>query len=348
MSRKNHGLAFDTQQNSYQLSAIQLAGGNWGMPVMGVAVNLYLSVGFGLTVSSILIGNLFILVAYYFFVKMSSSTRINAVQNVERHLGKVSGRFFAFVILITMIGWLAVGLQRLAEGLDGLSFSLPGVNINIIVGCVASIVLLFGIKGLRVLMSIIAPVILVGLLLCFVLVGAKSGYTINAPLIPRTFTLSGLIPIIIVLLDSVIEYPTFYRHSRSLRHSITSLMIVFIGTCAAQILIIFIGQGDEISRTTLISAQMFDQPVLSSLAIALLILSTLGASAWNIYAASVGWESLFPQFKDRTEYAVIGLSAIILLVALPVGSILNHIVDVGAIPIVAAVVVIIGSVPSLL
>ena len=43
------------------------------------------------------------------------------------------------------------------------------------------------------------------------------------------------------------------------------------------------------------------------------IISMTTTTTWNAYAASVGWESLFPVYKDRTEYAVIGLVATVIL-----------------------------------
>lgn len=340
MSLSNRkGLKFETEQNYYALSSIQLAGGNWGIPVMAASVSLYLRFGLGFSLFSIFLGNLLILIGYYYFVKMSSGGRLNAVQNIERFFGIISGKFFAFIILISMIGWLALGLERLSQGLDKLSFDLPGVNIQIVVGCLAAIALLFGVKGLRILSCFLAPVILAILLICFIVVGAKYGFNLEAPRERSSFSLIGIIPIVVVLLDSILEYPTFYQHSKSLRHSITSLLIVFLGTVIGQVFIIYIGQGNEESAFTLINPQMFDNLFLNSLSATVLILGTLGASAWNIYAASIGWESLFPRFKDRTEYAVIGLAAIILFNALPVKQVLGHIVELGAILIVSAVVI---------
>ena len=89
---------------------------------------------------------------------------------------------------------------------------------------------------------------------------------------------------------------------------------------------------------SMISPELYNYTVLNICVSAFLIIGTLGGAAWNIYAASVGWESLFPMLKGRVEYAVIGLSAIVLLGSLPVKEVITRIVVFGAIPIVCVVV----------
>jgi purine-cytosine permease-like protein len=324
---------FETTQNAYQLASIQIAGGNIGLPVASVGFSLFLSLGLFNSVLNIVIGNLIILMVSYIFIRMSFRHRLNAVENVERYFGWLGAKGFALCILVTMIGWLAIGLSRLSDGLDILDMNPSWLFPGALIGFLASLVTLFSIRGIRWLGVLVTPLLIILLTVCLVM--AASPPPQQLPEFSNRLNLTGISPIVIVLLASIADYPTFYRHSVSVRHGMYSLWVIFLATVFSQVSIIFLGGNSPKSIYTLVDPQSIQSNGLLFIVACFLVVSTLGSAAWNIYAASVGWESLFPALKDRTEYAVIGLGATVLLYALPIKVVLETIVAYGDITITA-------------
>lgn len=239
---------------------------------------------------------------------MSQSNRLNAIENAEQFVGKVGGKILALFVLVSMICWLPRQLEPASQYLKILPI-FSKLNIGALLGTLASLVLLFGIKGLKMLcMMCIIPIIILFFVILFILEIETSNITFA---FPNRFNFSGTSLVISSLIASVIDFPTFFRHSRSKQDSIIALFVILIVTIIIQCVGIFLYHFFLLDKTY-ISLLLSDGGNASILISGFLILSIICSAAWNIYAASVGWESLFPMFKDKTEYAVIGLTATIL------------------------------------
>ncbi|MBU6383959.1 MAG: hypothetical protein KGR16_06565 [Verrucomicrobia bacterium] len=295
----------DHSQHWGHLSSIQLAGGIISVPLIAIGAEILLADGIIGAFFSIILGNLIIFGISLCIVLMSYHNRLNAIENAEQFVGKIGGRILAFFVLITMIGWLPRQLAPASQLLQIFPF-FSSFNIGALLGALASLVLLFGIKGLKTLcyFSIIPMVIL----FLLVLLDVEWQSTNKSITFPNQFGFSGVSLIVSSLIASVIDFPTFFRHSRSKKDSVIALVVILVGTIVIQCTGLFLYHLFLVD-TVFISGLMARGETPAILISAFLILSIVTSAAWNIYAASVGWESLFPRFKDRTEYAVIGLTA---------------------------------------
>lgn len=287
----------DHSQRWWHLSSIQLAGGIISLPMISAGSHLILTHGVYSATLSILLGNLFILVISYVVIKMSFTQRLNAVENAKRYIGVMGSKLFAVFILISALGWsgwiLLSGTELLKNHPVISSFSDASI-----VGAVASFVLLIGIRGLKRL-TLFAILPLLALLVFFV-----SESTPQPNVIYKTgslFSLYGIAFVIALNIGSVMDYPTFFRHSKTMKEALIAIGVIFLVTSLVEmagfiLLHPYLHQDHYNLWTTLF-----------------VVLSMTTGVCWNIYAASVGWESLFPIFKDRTEYALIGLLITILI-----------------------------------
>lgn len=295
----------DHSQHWGHLSSIQLAGGIISVPLIAIGSEILLSNGIVDAFLSIVFGNLIIFSISLCIVLMSYHKRLNAIENAEQFVGKIGGRILAFFVLITMIGWLPRQLAPATQLLQ--IFPLfSSFNIGALLGALASLVLLFGIKGLKTLCYYsVIPLILLFFIILF---NVELNATNNDITFPNRFDFSGTSLIVSSLIASVIDFPTFFRHSRSKKDSVIALFVIFIVTIAIQCMGLFLYHLFLVDKA-FISDLMLRGKTPSILISVFLIISIITSASWNIYAASVGWESLFPRFKDRTEYAVIGLTA---------------------------------------
>jgi len=78
--------------------------------------------------------------------------RLNAIENATQFVGKIGGRMLAFFVLVTMIAWLPRQLSPATQLLQVFLF-FSSFNVGALLGATASLVLLFGIKGLKILCS---------------------------------------------------------------------------------------------------------------------------------------------------------------------------------------------------
>jgi cytosine permease len=309
----------DKSQKWWHLSSIQLAGGLISIPVIATGSQLFMSYGLLNAILSILIGNFLVLIAGYAFICVSFHKRFNAVENAKQFIGNIPGKVLALFILVGALGWVALELQENLKIL--LKYSVfSKLSAGSLIGAIACLILLRGMKGIKLLC--IYSVIPLFLLLSYILLRSNPNLPIQDDFakIPSIFSLAAISVAMSPSIAAVIDYPTFFRHSKTKKDALITLGIIFSVTSILQ------GCGILLFNYFLESGKMFEDllrsPYLidSICAIGFTILSLLGSIAWNVYAASVGWESLFPIFKDRTQYAVIGLVVITLFSSLGIES----------------------------
>jgi cytosine permease len=310
----------DHSQRWWTLSSIQLAGGIISVPILKTGAEIALSHGIKDAFFSIVFGNFLLLLISISIVLMGFRNRLNAVENAEQIIGKKGGRVLAFLILVTIIGWLPRQLLAGSELLKMLP-AFSNVQIGPLIGGFASLLTLFGIKGLKIACLIATiPLMITSLILLFVINPHVLHYELFS--IPTKMDFSGTSLIVAVLVASIIDYPTFFRHGKSKRHAVIALIAIPSITIVMQIVGLFL------THSFLTDKQMFSEMIFQNQAHAVLfsiflILSMITSAAWNIYAASIGWESLFPAYKRRIQYAVIGLTATVLFNAVDIKDIIT-------------------------
>jgi purine-cytosine permease-like protein len=296
-------------QKWWQLSSIQLAGGIISVPLLTTGAGVALSHGIGTALFSIGFGNLIIFLISLFIVFMGFKKRLNAVENAEQIIGKRGGRLLAFLILVTMIGWLSRQLFAGSELLKMMP-AFKNIQIGSLIGGFASLLTLFGMKGLRIVCVIaMLPLIIISLVLLFVI----DPNVLHTELltVPTKLDLSGTSLIVGILVASIVDYPTFFRYGKSKKHVLLAIIIIPIITILMQIIGMFLTHA-YLTDKSMFSEMIFYNKSHELLLSIFVVLSMITSAAWNIYAASIGWESLFPSYKRRIEYAVIGLTATVL------------------------------------
>lgn len=297
----------DRNQNWWQLFCIQMGGGIISVPLLSIGPQIVVVSGILNAILSIFIGNLIILFISYVLISMSIKNRLNAVENAQQIVGKSWGRVLAFFILIAMIGWLARQLSMTLEKLNLYPF-FSDFNVGPLVGTVAALALLFGVRGLK-FVCVVATIILL-VLTMFLLVFIEPTTPFNEMPSSLGLDLSGVFIVVGALIASIIDYPTFFRHSKSKKDALTAIFAIFFITILIQIAAILLFKMFVIDSAIL--DLMNSNNYISIALVVFLIISIIGSASWNMYAASVGWESLFPKFKGKTEYALIGMVAIAL------------------------------------
>jgi len=317
----------DSSQRWWSLSSIQLAGGIISVPILTTGAQIALSHGIKDAFFSIILGNGLLFLISISIVLMGYKNRLNAVENAEQIIGKKGGRVLAFLILITMIGWLPRQLFAGSELLKMMP-AFSKIQIGSLIGGFASLLTLWGIKGLKTACLIATiPLMVISVILLFIINPHALHYELFT--IPTKIDLSGTSLIVAILVASIIDYPTFFRHGKTKKHVVVALIVIPVITMLMQVVGMFLTQS-YLTNNQLFSDMIFHNQAHAILLSVFLILSMITSAAWNIYAASIGWESLFPTHKGRIQYAVIGLTATVLFGAVDIGDIIvpmTHLFD---------------------
>jgi len=307
MNKKNH--LSDITHNFWQLFSIQMAGGIISVPVLAVGPLVAKSSGSVNAILSIFLGNFIILIMSLAIVLMSYKHRLNAVENAKKIVGKTAGRILAFFILISMIGWLA---RQLSSGMDKIRMCsiFEHFEVGPLIGVISALILLSGIRGLKKISQVVTLPLIVFVLILMSYIGDKTTFSTYPSF--SNLNLWGVAPVLGALIASIVDYPTFYRHSKAKKDSIISLLMIFFATVFLQIAAVFLFDLSTSDSSKIMQLLMADT-FICTITLLFLFTSMICSISWNMYAASVGWVSLFPKFKGRTEYALIGLVAVALI-----------------------------------
>ncbi len=207
------------------------------MPILSIGPQIVVTSGVLNAILSILIGNFIILFISYALVGMSIKNRLNAVENAQQIVGKSWGRVLAFFILVAMIGWLARQLSVSLQKLNLYPF-FSNFNVGPLLGTVAALALLFGVRGLKFVCVIATVTLLFLTALLLVFIEPTTPYKE----IPTSIALdlTGISIVVTSLIASIIDYPTFFRHSKSKKDALIAILAIFFVTIAIQIAAILI------------------------------------------------------------------------------------------------------------
>lgn len=295
-SHSSHCIEYDNQ-HYWQLTCIQTA--SLGYPGVIIGKNLSYIYGPNTAILSILIGNLILWLIGITIISMVDKTKSNAIDNVKSYIGKSGGIAFSLILLFAFFNWYA---QQISLSLSALNDTLNlnnileehiTIKIGATLGLLTALLSIGGIKMLRRITVFFFP-----LLICYTIytiISSDYSFDFKSPLI---LSYPAIITSVLTVLPGYINFPTFFRHSRSKSHSYFALSLITLVTAFFQISTIWMTFSNTFSSHILINL------ILLSL---FLLIALTCVNLLNIYLASACIETILPQFSEGKGYAIIGL-----------------------------------------
>ncbi|MCH9625774.1 MAG: hypothetical protein S4CHLAM123_09540 [Chlamydiales bacterium] len=304
-----HAIGVQKKQSAISLTAIQVTGAT-SLPVLGSSIGLYHEYG-GLHALIILVcANFLIWLVAVAIISMTAGTTKNTLDNARDYLGKTGAFVAALILIVSTIAWFVIQTNYATQIILHILPSENAYHINTFLqvgvglGVFSTLVSMEGINGLKWLALIAFPILVVA-------------FVSNLFLIPDTLSpifdsvsasIGSLAIAIGTSLSVAVDYPTFFQHSQSKKHS-------FIAVSAIQLITLFIGVGGLfLGRYISNSLEGWDVILQGSSMAALVlffvlaVLSCLCVNSVNIYSASIAWELVAPVLAGRKEYTILGLA----------------------------------------
>lgn len=209
----------------WQLSSIQI-GGAICIPLLLAGQTLNQSYGFESAIISIFIGNTILLFLGLITAKMSFEERKTTIENAEKYFGKVGVHFLALILASSLLGWFAIQLNMMSWSIIDLFFldssdSLFRIGLNTTLGLLITIAAFYGIKSLNALANCTVPLLLATLFYALFTL-EKEPSTVD-----HEFSIRGVSIVVGLIIVGVIDFPTYYRHTKSLKDSYISIFLIF-------------------------------------------------------------------------------------------------------------------------
>ncbi|MBS0607670.1 MAG: hypothetical protein JSR57_12030, partial [Verrucomicrobia bacterium] len=265
-----------------------------GLSVIVIGKQLATLYGAGTAICSVALGNLILWLVAIAVISMADRPQNNAIDNIKEYLGKFGGMISALILMVAVLNWYA---YQITFSLSTLNDLIQGgiqkgllIRIGAALGLLCALLALGGIHLLRKLTVFSLP-----LLVCYhcysIIVSDKT-----IP-VAETWGLSftAVTTSVLILLPGVINFPTFFRHSRSRAHSLLALTVLTI-------LITFF-EVTTIWMDFPFSFDIVNTTILATFIIAILTYCNLV----NIYLASASWETFSSRFGEPKGFAIIGL-----------------------------------------
>lgn len=260
--------------------------------------------GIGISIGSIIIGNLCLWLIGMVMITMSYQDRTNAIQNARNYLGKYGGILSAIILTFAFINWFVIVLNSTLFTVRDLFGSNHFWSVHLIrfgagLGILATLFSLGQIRLLKWVTSIACPFILLYHLYAGFVHGAAENFDAGK----WDFSYQGIVITMMVLFPGMINIPTIFRYSRSRAHSYLglTLFIVFLSTFQISSIWMPFTKNLEIHYT----GSFF--PIFFVLTLLFLLFKALFANVLNIYLASASWETFFPHFEGTKGNVIMGL-----------------------------------------
>ena len=308
-------------------SPVSLSSLHLGILWFGAAVSLaeiitgtlYSSMSTGSAVLAILAGHLIGAVAFYAVGWISWKEDKDAIAIADSSLGNAGVRIFALINALQLLGWTAVMILAGAEGLKaaaaatGLQLSLPLARL--ITGLLLLVWTAAGFRGMRNLN--IAAVTLLFILSVlwavklFMLPGPAGQEANTAPAFGGMLELAVIMPL--SWLPLVGDYT---RNAGKGRRGVSAAALgYFIGSCAMYLLgllsILKVPDAGPVASMLLAG--------LGPGAALVVLLSTVTTGFLDVHSAGVSLRLVFPRLGQRTTPLLMGLSGLVLALAVPGG-----------------------------
>ncbi len=282
-------------QNCFQLASIQSGGP--GLSVIIIGKQLAEQYGAGTTICSILLGNLILWLIGIAIISMVERRQANAIDNFKNYIGKYGGMLAALVLIVAFLNWYAFQINFSMRELNGLfQFDLSGrqegigVKFGAALGLLTALLSIGGIRLLKWIAVSCLPLLffyhLYWLIKPDVAISIKGTWGLSFPAVLTT---------VLILLPGVINFPTFFRHSRSKAHSYLAITLL-------SLLVSFF----EISTIWMQFLSTPGKGLVLPITIFVVLILTI-CNLLNIYLASACWKTFVPQYEGGKEFAIIGL-----------------------------------------
>ncbi len=296
----------DTTHNFWHTTSI-LTSGAASFPILFYSYQLVQLYGWANALITLIIGNILLWLIGLGIISMGYRQRKNTLENARDYTGPVGGYLVGILLVLSTVAWFVWELNIATESvlklvpLDQTDYMARFVQVGVLLGVLSTVFAMEGIVALRWLTFICFPLIIVAFIIASVL-----SPSIATPPNPG-FTLAGLPLVIAANLAVTVDYPTFFRHSRTRLQSLISLTGIQIFKFLIAIFGVAIG-GTLAPTSSLVFEGDFIGPMdLRIVLIALIILTYFCVNVANIYSASVGWEVIAPILAGRKEYLILGL-----------------------------------------
>lgn len=299
----------DTQQSFWQLAVIQLSG--WmSLPLLATSVLVLQENSIYGAALTIIVGNAILWFIRLAIILMSYKKRQSTLDLAREYLGKVGGYFIAVLLIISTLAWFIAQTTAASRALTELIKIQESqridqfTQVSVFLGVISTFLCMEGIVLLRKLTTYAFPILVAALVIAFCTMPIHIPPQTNAAL-----SLSGLALVLGSNLGITSDLPTFFRHSRSLQTSITSITVVQLVSLVLSFAGLFLGSIItgvlDINHTVALG----DTHTLLRYALVVLIfVSVICANVANVYSASVGWEVVAPKaLVGRKEYLILGL-----------------------------------------
>ncbi len=291
-------------QNWWQLTSIQI-GGAICMPILMVGQQISQKYGLWPALAAIALGNLLLFLLGLVYTVLASQRKTNTIENAVYYFGRYGAQLMGTIMIMVCVGWFAIQLNVMS--LSGLHLlGLPSLYhpiMTAILGAAITVGALFGIKGINKFADITMP-LLIGTI----------GYALyKAYQMPAThkllpsFSWSSVTLVVASTLFVVIDIPTYYRLSKSLKDGWLSIALLYlIATPLIQIAGAFIALHSE--GSTIIEVFTSQGGILWQLwVLSFLILAGWTTNNTNLYSAVVTLETLTSSISNWWATILLGI-----------------------------------------
>ena len=291
------------RQTWFQLTLVQ-AGGAICLPIFVIGNLLGEKYGFHSAIIAIALGNFILFGLGALAAYASGRDRKSTASYAVEIFGFIGKGFFSLAMSLAMMGWFAIQLNLMGEGiLSVLPFSVPLIVVNLVLGLLITLVSFKGIKGLNDLSNLSMPILLLTIGYGIYSVRETPPMENNQPL-----SLGGISLVLAAAIGAVVDLPTFFREARTSRDGIIAscLLFLFVIPCLEGIgvYLSFHSEGGSLLKV-LTSAG--NSPIWSLWVAFFLVLAGWTTNQANLYSASVSLESLFPSLNAFFRLAFLGL-----------------------------------------
>ncbi len=299
----------DTEQSVWQLAAIQLSG--WtSLPILATSVLILQENSFYGAILTIIVGNAILWFIRLAIILMSYKKRQSTLDISRDYLGNTGSYFIGALCIISTLAWFIAQTTAASSTLTHLISIQESPNIDkftqmsVLLGVISTLLCMEGIVVLRKLSTLVFPILLIVFFVAFFALPLSLPKYDNVSL-----SLSGLTLVLGTSLGITSDFPTFFRHSRSLQTSISALTVIQLVSLALALCSLYFGSiitsTFEVNGAAVLGSS---NDMLRFSLIALVFLSVICANVANVYSASVGWEVIAPKaLVGRKEYLILGL-----------------------------------------
>lgn len=292
----------DTNQNCWEMASI--LGTAQGLPAMLVGGVLSSTYGAITAMKAVIVGNL-LLWAIGLSILLMTEGRNNAIENVKEYLGKWSGIFNSFVLMVAFVFWFSIQIdgpaQVFAYLLNEKTSETTDIELRIgaILGFLCSLLSLGGIKLIKWTCIICLPLIVIYQVYAISIIG------IPINMRNGVFSFAAIAYVIFSWLPGAVNISTFFRHAKSKADSLLALSFMTIIHILFQTFTILLSIDNPLQILSMNKELSASYIVLTCIFV---FLAFVCINLSNIYFASAGWDAVVPRrFHSPKKYAIIGM-----------------------------------------